>query len=316
MNKILILGNGFNADLGLKVDYKDYFESHWYAELSDTAKDSGLMKYIDYYGIQKNNYNIEKLLNDYVGQLKSPINATNDKNALFTLEKSFSKFVDESIVAFNKDSCAFKVLSTFIKQKDLVVGGEYWIYSFCYTNFDKIRIKLSENDSLSKDLEDFCNGNYNGNPLGANEIFIDFIHGRSDNDRYIAILGLSEDSMNSINPEIKEAYNFVIKEKQPNYKICKKKSFLRSLDISDVISFFGFSFSDPDIPYFRLWLNTPKNFDEKRKINLYLRDNDDIENVLGTMRDTAKNNWDNFISHYDITKYTTQNYNCHDENLL
>ncbi len=306
MENILILGNGFNIDLGLKVDYIDYFKSLWYANLPIKLKESGLIKYIDINGVHKGNYNIEDLLKCYVHHLTTTNDATNDKYALHVLEKSFSCFVDKSEINFDENSCAFKVLSDFIEKREVAGSDSYWIYSFCYTNFDKIRLKFSENESLLQDIENFCHGNYRGNPMGTSTMFIDYIHGRSDNTKYSAILGLSEESFEGISSEIKESYDFIIKEKRSTYMGCKKEYLLKSLENSDVISFFGFSFSEPDIPYIQSWLKMPKSFYGKREIKLYLYNNDDIKTVLDRMHDIAKDNWDNFIHHYEIKKCPTQ----------
>lgn len=304
MNRILILGNGFNADLGLKVGYEDFFQSSWYKNLYSLLKESPLLCYIDN-NVKNGEYNIEAFLSSYIKQLNDVSKADSDRQALFKLEQAFSKFVDERNDDFDTSSCAFNVLRCHISMRDEEGQGEYWIFSFCYTLFDRIRKKISENDSLITDIENAVVGKVEKKPLGGIPMFIDYIHGRCSEGMSSAILGLSADELKNCNPDIIESYKFVLKENHPNYMICKKLYLQRSLEASDVITFFGFSFSDPDVPYVKEWLNKPKSFSGKRIINLYLYNEEDMERTINKIRGIAGSNWNDFSNHYIIVEHIT-----------
>lgn len=308
MNKILILGNGFNADLGLKVGYKDFFDScqyHNYYDERSCVLQSGFANYVNENKI-RHNYNIEAILNAYVHELCNTDNAKSDKQDLCYLEKAFSAFVDESSKHFDINSCAFSVLREFVSEREKKTEGEYWVYSFCYTAFDRIREELSKSDSLGNDIQKVKKGQIVGNPLGGSSIFIDYIHGISREDCCSVIFGLSEEQIQDCDKEIIRSYSFVLKENHLNYMQCKKKYLLDSLNKSENVTFFGFSFSDSDIPYVRQWLNTKITFPKKRKVTLYLYDQEDFDNALKKMQMIAGDNWTAFLEHYNIVKQLTQ----------
>ena len=298
--RILILGNGFNRDLGLLVDYTNFFESSQWSDYFQEYENAPIVKYIESQRF-KYNQNIEVILKSYVDSLNNSSNSGIDKNAFEQLELAFSKFVREQAKRFTNDevrakmkgSKAFKELK---KIQDMRKNNSYesiYIYSFCYTPF--INLRKCDDLPLFEQVMRAQKGDTAGNLLGY---FMDiaYEHSQSESKSGDIILGLER---KQIPEEYQDAYSFLIKEEHPNYFVKNKEYLLKSLKNAQEIIFFGFSFSDPDIPYVKDWLTGEYNFPEKRKVYLHLLSSD-IENVLKTMRKVAGDNCRLFDAHYDM----------------
>ena len=92
--RILILRNGFNRDLGLLVDYTNFFESSQWSDYFQEYENAPIVKYIESQRF-KYNQNIEVILKSYVDSLNNSSNSGIDKNAFEQLELAFSNFVRE-----------------------------------------------------------------------------------------------------------------------------------------------------------------------------------------------------------------------------
>ena len=109
--KILILGDGFNSDLGLKVSYGDFFSSPEWKKLFKAQKNNPLIQWLYEKSIDQS-YHIEANIMYYASGLHSVQNACQDKIAFDSLEKAFSDFVNNNL-NFNKESKAFQKLTEF-----------------------------------------------------------------------------------------------------------------------------------------------------------------------------------------------------------
>lgn len=297
--RIYILGNGFNKDLNLNVDYENFFKSPYWREITKYHKSIPL---IDYISKKENegNYNIEELLANYLKQLNesSDSDVESDKEGLDLIESKFSEFVT-SQTNYDKGSKAYKLLIRITKERNKMPQNvAIYIYSFCYTLFDEFR--KQNNQSLSTSICNAMSGIFSGNPLGGVNIDIDYIHGRSSNGKSNAIFGVSCDAFKGISPCIQNAYDFFLKEKHVNYMPCKKKYLQDSLMRADYIHFFGFSFSNPDIPYVEHWLTTIPGFLGVRRIVLDVFDKHDGDSIINKMMQIAGPNWVNITSKYSI----------------
>ena len=298
--RILILGNGFNKDLGLTVDYEDFFKSRQSNDYFQEYENAPIVKYIESQRF-KYNQNIEVILKSYVDSLNNSSNSGIDKNAFEQLELAFSNFVREQANCFANDEVrakmketkAFKELKRFQDMRKNNSFESIYIYSFCYTPF--INLRKCDDLPLFEQVMRAQTGDTEGNPLGY---FMDiaYVHSQSESKSGNIILGLER---KQIPEEYQDAYSFLIKEEHPNYFVKNKEYLLKSLKNAQEIIFFGFSFSDPDIPYVKDWLTGEYNFPEKRKVYLHLLSSD-IENVLKTMRKVAGDNCRLFDAHYDM----------------
>ncbi len=299
MEKVLILGNGFNSNMGFKIDYKDYFNSNYWTQLridSECLSPSPLFSFLRN-KVCSHEYNIECIFQEYVCSIADISCAEADKMFLLCLEKSFSAFVDANTNEYDKESIAYDTLVEFQQLRNNATDGSFPIYSFCYTLFDKIREDLQP--TLYEDIENVNRGEPYGNPLGGTKIIIDYIHGRAADGKSSAIFGISKDMMSAETPEICEAYSFLVKEQHPGYMQEKKKYLLDSLTKADEITFFGFGFTEPDIPYLKDWLTSTLNTPKRKKIKIHtLRT--ECKNISDRIKTIAGSNWDSFIKQYKI----------------
>ena len=301
IEKVLIIGNGFNNALKLGVDYCDYFNSPYWRNLESHNKDKKIIQFLSAH-VAERNYNIEDILEKYLDEACST-NATKDKKVFIALEKSFSKFVDNQILQkkkcdFNQSDKAFCKMSSYCEMRNnCYQNTAIFIYSFSYVRYDDIRRKFDQ--SIYEDIEQGEKDNYKGNPWGGNNFDIAYNHGMSSKGKSRAIFGLSLDAFCGKRKSLINRYKFLLKEQHTNYPIENKCYLINSLFEASTIEFFGFGFTKPDLPYIRDWLTTIPIFDKKREITFNVL-KEDKDYVLNNIKEVARDNWSDFISHYNI----------------
>ena len=214
---VLILGNGFDLDLGLKTSYRDYYNSkYWpfnnpYTKMGDYLNGERLLnEWMD----------LEEKLGDY------SCNATNitwvskrndkeDYSQLITgLESYLSKAENGAI---KTKSTAAKVLIAYLNSYSIPR-----IFSFNYTNLYKIARRLGISTEFS----------------------YEHIHGSLEN--HNIILGVGENYKgNAI--KLPEDMDFVYKTSSPNYQPPQMADVLSN---TKHVTFFGLSIGGMDAPYF------------------------------------------------------------------
>lgn len=221
-NKILILGNGFDIDLGLKTRYSDFANSPIWDSLmvNSYALDQDLLGTLKTAKETEAWFDIEKTMNDYVRAL--PLgNLTNDwinkdKNDFVGISEALSVYLkkEQSERKLNINCYAAKVL-------ELISGvGGFIYYTFNYTDLAKIaklcRIRIDSSR-------------------------ITHVHGSLENDSII--LGILTNPAN----QIPEQYSFMYKD---NSRFYTSNNMYEDLDKADDIIFFGHSINGMDFPYF------------------------------------------------------------------
>lgn len=303
IEKVLVLGNGFNRALKLGVDYSDYFSaknSKW-KYIKAHYKDSELIKYLKVNVLAKN-YNIEGILEKYL-DIASCSFAQKDKKAFTALEQSFSRFVDETINNKKREDFdfyekAFCVMSRYQKMRKCdSPQNAIFIYSFSYVRYEDIRNKLTI--STYDDIEQGAKDNYLGNPWGGNTLDIAYNHGMSSKGKSYAIFGISSSAFRGKHVSLINSYKFLIKEYHANYPIEDKCYLINSLFEATTIEFFGFGFTSPDVPYVKEWLTTPPVFKGKREIIINDR-KENQGNIIKAIKEIAGHNWKIFRTHYNI----------------
>jgi len=122
--KIIIIGNGFDLNLGLKTSYKDFIESDHYKLL--IAKDNLLAKYFMSKTDLNNWVDIEKEITQYSMYIKDT--DPNVKINFKALKEALTKYLLEAQEAeIDQDSQAFKMIQEEIETADK-------IYNFNYTS--------------------------------------------------------------------------------------------------------------------------------------------------------------------------------------
>ena len=226
---VLVIGNGFDIDLGLKTKYKDFLESDYFKDYTKgetVFKQSGylvddlnIFDYLLIKGRDKDNWiDIEQELAELATSVSSHDNkrlrkASKKEEETFTLLHkqlcSYLKSIDYSNI--NK-STSLKLLSVLCKCANVE------IISYNYTDLHKLDQHL---------------------PCKLNKQ-IDYVHGKIEDESII--LGFED------NIEIDNSYAFMIKSFSPHYKSHNVRQKL--LDANEVI-FFGHSLGSTDYHYFQ-----------------------------------------------------------------
>jgi hypothetical protein len=232
---ILIIGNGFDLNLGLKTSYTDFIKSEDFAQLlrnsSYLARD--LQKHHDL----KNWIDIENHLTKYsqnasVKQIADSYQ--NEFNSLSIALKDYLKKIE--YVNFNKNSYAYKLIES-------IINANFLILDFNYTT--TVKHILKELNVDDKDID---------------ERLIK-VHG-SIEERQI-IFGVEDGA------SIKDEHVFLRKAFNLDFKGISIK---RPLDTLTNLFVFGHSLGETDYMYFKKFFlerSNEYNIDIRKRINLY-----------------------------------------------
>lgn len=272
-NVVLVIGNGFDLDLGLPTSYSSFIRSPYFDNhVSELQKDSDtwnsppdseylfdfLYSQIDWKDSRhldaKKWVDIENELINFAtrgnGTLSSSIEADEkEKKMFYLLQEELCNYLSNiSYDNVNKNSYAIKVLNSV---NNLL--GE--IISFNYTDLSKLNPFLS-------------------NPL---KLPIEYVHGKLA-DKTI-ILGVQD------NVDFDSSYSFLIKTFSPHYK---SHNVRKKLLNADEIIFFGHSLGNTDYHYFQELFKRQSNPDTA-KDNLFMRiftfDEESRRNILLQLRE-------------------------------
>ena len=146
MNTVVVLGNGFDLDLGWNTSYKDFF-NHNYGGRSITLVDDSLIQYIINHAGKKDTwYDLEKMLSDYC-VLKSQEERTeqqllDDSLDYGELRTKLKKFIAEGTTTpADSNSFAYKLLNKCIESAKIHRSSNDIspvIFSFNYSNLGKV----------------------------------------------------------------------------------------------------------------------------------------------------------------------------------
>ncbi|MBU3013426.1 bacteriophage abortive infection AbiH family protein [Poseidonibacter lekithochrous] len=122
--KILIIGNGFDLNLGLKTSYKDFIQSEHFKDL--VAKRNNMAEYFNEKNELNNWVDIENELNNYSIKVKNKnLDIEDNFNEIRLSLMNYLKEAQEKDI--NQDSKAFEILKEEIDKVDT-------IFNFNYTN--------------------------------------------------------------------------------------------------------------------------------------------------------------------------------------
>lgn len=247
----IILGNGFDLDLGLKTRYKDFLASPQFLELMDS--NSGVCKEFNLYRFIKGQSEletwggVEASLLDFVQSINTQL-SNESRNTIRLqyedLEVAIADYLlNISYEDIRRDSCAYYLLNKLNR----IVN----VYSFNYTNINKI-----------------CNTNYD---------FVNRIHGTVEEKN--AILGVQDEN-------IMNGLGFVKKSYHSNYN---SREFVKDMLASEHILFFGHSMCMSDKEYFRsLFVNSQNN--KCKQITFIVYDKNDMDMIAYNIEQISNTN--------------------------
>lgn len=122
--KIIIIGNGFDLNLGLKTSYKDFIESDYFQSLAE--ENNSLAEYLMSKADLNNWVDIEKEITEYSIRIQNT--DPNVKSHFQALKIALAKYLLEAQeTEIDQDSQAFKMIKEEIETADK-------IYNFNYTS--------------------------------------------------------------------------------------------------------------------------------------------------------------------------------------
>lgn len=276
---LLVIGNGFDLNLGLKTTYRNFVESDifkdMYSKRIEEKRSAGkqVPSLIDYlYGKQfcERWYDIESALLDYVSKRPDGSfvdNVIQDKEDYELICTTLIEYLS-SLLQKGKNnqhvnmqnSEAGKLLKSFINNHRNV------LYSFNYTPIDRI-IDIIDSKICAMSIHKKLHGE-------ITEETIDYPHIYNSS----IILGIETDDVSNIAP----GYSFLIKSNRPDYKSSNLSADLKS---AREVVIFGHSICNMDFGYFKdyfqdLLFNTDRN----RQLTIITKDESSRIKLLDNIR--------------------------------
>lgn len=237
----IVVGNGFDLDLGFKTKYSDFVESvEWktmYDERSSKSQSYSLLQYLNGKRYTEEWFDIESALIDYVSKKKDGSfvdNLAEDREDYDIVCNTLANYLDSHVTRKSHDisqTCAGRLLRNMCLDSD-------WEYKRFYTfNFTPINLYCSALGSIHSPK-------------------INYVHGKIENRSHI--LGIETKNISEIAP----GYSFLIKSNNSAYK----SSFLPfDLMKSKNVVFFGHSFNCIDFGYFEEYFKMMENTPDANK---------------------------------------------------
>lgn len=288
MERILVIGNGFNLDLGLTaVGYSAFFLSKEWEDVRTQHAQSRLIRFL-IGKVEKKEYSIESILTEYAKKcpcLYCMLFGNRDKRAYYDLEKAFQKYVANGVNnakdKIRRDSAALKVWKEFEDMKRSNIIDVYNLYSFNYV--------------LLEDIADMINGDnaqweFPQNLVFPDRISVDYIHGRTDGNRNggSIILGIDEAP--------KKCFSYMEKRKNQAFMPQKSGYLQKSLINASYIEIFGIGFWPEDGYYFRSFFDSfkDKTFAENKTIIVYDYNSKAISELKERIKQLVDNDWETY----------------------
>ena len=215
--RVLVIGNGFDLDLGLKTSYKDFACSGYLKKLNSFAYHDNLIACLICQS-STNWFDIEECIADYVKQKEMANDfryAEEDKMFYPFFKENFADFIDQGFLeAYYKD--IKQSLANQIIKEQINISIFDKIYSFNCFDYS-------------------LNGLASYGKIG--DIYVDYVHNKGGK----FILGICEEDCTT------EEYSFLIKKNQ-DYE---ETNIVNDLDSANDIVIFGHSLNRIDKEYFQ-----------------------------------------------------------------
>lgn len=249
--KLLILGNGFDIDLGLKTRYSDFAKSKYWGKMVENTDDfdQDLLNALKDAKETEAWFDIEKTMNDYVRAIRperlSPELVDKDKKSFVEVSGALSKYLkdEQNTRNIETNSYAAQVLQL------IADVGSFEYYTFNYTSLGSI-----------------------ANTCGVKiePLHITHVHGSLDNESII--LGVLADPDNQIPLQ----YSFMYKD---NSRFYSSNNMYEDFEKADDIIFFGHSINGMDFPYFKdFFIKQSGMAGEYRRKHITIFTYDDVSN--------------------------------------
>lgn len=257
--KILIIGNGFDIDLGLRTRYSDFANSKFWEQLMKNTYsfDHDLLGALNEAKEKEAWFDIEKTMNDYVRSIRSEYLTSNlvdkDMSGFVDVTKALSEYLKEEQEArtLETNHYALQVLRLIAE----VGGFEY--YTFNYTSLSSIAKTCG---------------------ISIDSSHITHVHGSLENDSII--LGVLTDPGNQMH----EQYSFMYKD---NSRFYMSNNMYEDFDNADDIIFFGHSINGMDFPYFKDFFMKQSGMEgeyKRKHITIFTYDDGSNQQIRNSIR--------------------------------
>lgn len=284
---VLVIGNGFDIDLGLKTKYKDFLDSKYFTDHIEKAPvfnyaghivdDLNIFDYLFLKGHDKENWiDIEQEL----AQL-----ATSASSHDYKCLRKASKKEEETFELLHKQLCSYLKSIDYSKINNSTSLQLLRVLCKC-TNVEIISYNYTDLHKLEQYL-----------PCKLNKP-IDYVHGKIEDESII--LGFED------NIEIDNSYAFMIKSFSPHYKSHNVRQKL--LEANEVI-FFGHSLGSTDYHYFQDLFRRQSNpdlADPKQIIRIFTGDEKSRRDILIRLREMNNKRSDYIFDLCDFNLYRTK----------
>lgn len=259
----VVIGNGFDLDLGFNTRYSDFVESEeWklmYDERSKVSKKNSLLQYLNGKRYIDEWFDIEQALYDYVSKRQDGTFVNNveiDEKDYDLVCKALTEYLINHIKRNLHDlneTNAGKFLYALCNLYK-TISTDRRIYSFNYTPLYLFAKVLNTLDHID----------------------VEYIHGQLENNTII--LGIEVDDISQIAP----GYSFLIKSNSISYASSNLPADL--LNSQEVI-FYGHSMNSIDIGYFEEYFHQMEvNFDDTKQITIITYDDDSKRAFFDSLR--------------------------------
>lgn len=275
---IIILGNGFDLDLGLETSYSSFAKSEQWKDLMDNNEHSKDINWL--LGFIKSKYEVEKWIDIEAALLEYAMNKTSnrimayskgDETDFVALRRSLKAYLTEQQSYFRptKKSVA-SILLTCLGE----ISNDSKLYTFNYTQLDVLAARCNY-DSIT-DAE--------------------HIHGSLADDGEL-IFGIETSSIN-----IDERYAFLFKTQNRKYH---HTDLLKDLRDKDEYIFFGHSLNGMDYNYFNsLFVSLANSVSKTPRLTIITKNEVDeysFKNYLRRMNVSLQGLFSNAIPTFILT---------------
>ncbi len=227
----MVIGNGFDLDLGFKTKYSDFAASEEWesmlAENKERCRKGSLMLFLDDKRKIDDWFDIEALLLEFATSDRTNRgfvpNAEEDYKDFFLICDALKRYLTRIMTTDHiesYESVAVKLVNAYYKE----FSNNNEVFSFNYTSIEQILKSISNNYHITPFVH---------------------IHGSILDDSLI--LGIESESPLTVIP----GYSFLYKTNSPHYKSIDIE---RSLLESEEVIIFGHSLNQIDAPYFKPYL--------------------------------------------------------------
>lgn len=283
---VLVIGNGFDIDLGIKTKYKDFLDSKYFTDFIEDrifdnyghfVDDLNIFDYLSLKGRDKENWiDIEQEL----VTLATSMYAYN-KN----VRRRASKKEEETFELLHKQLCSYLKSIDYSNINNSTSLQLLRVLCKC-ANVEIISYNYTDLHKLESHIQ--CQLN----------MPIDHVHGKIEDESII--LGFEDDI------EIDNSYAFMIKSFSPHYKSHNVRQKL--LEANEVI-FFGHSLGSTDYHYFQDLFRRQSNpdlADKKQIIRIFTYDEKSRRDILIRLREMNNKRTDYIFDLCDFNLYRTK----------